>query len=85
MIRTASVTDLRDKLADTLDVLDKENAVMVVRHSKPAAYLVSPRLFEALMVHVEDLEDIREMQLALEDYQQGQAVEAEEVFQRLGL
>jgi len=85
MIKTASVTELREKLAETIDSLDAENAVMVVRHSKPAAYLVSPRLFYELVERLEDLEDLQDMARALDDYRKGSAVEAEEVFGRLGL
>jgi len=85
MIKTASVTELREKLAETIDSLDAENAVMVVRHSKPAAYLVSPRLFDELIERLEDLEDLQDMTAALVDYRKGVAVEAEEVFGRLGL
>lgn len=85
MIKTASVTELRDKLAETIASLDAENAVMVVRHSKPAAYLVSPRLFEELIERLEDLEDLQDMSVALADYHRGAGVEAEDVFGRLGL
>ncbi len=49
MIRTTSVTQLRDRLAETIDTLGDEQAVMVVRHSRPAAYLVSPQYFERLI------------------------------------
>jgi len=85
MIRTASVTELRDRLAETLDVLETEDAVMVVRHSRPAAYLVSPRIFEALVTCIEDLEDVQDMRIALDNFHQGNAVPAEEVLERLGL
>ena len=85
MIKTASVTELREKLAETIESLDTENAVMVVRHSKPAAYLVSPRVFDELIERLEDLEDLQDMALALADFHKGTAVEAEEVFGRLGL
>ena len=85
MIKTASVTELREKLAETIESLDTENAVMVVRHSKPAAYLVSPRVFDELIERLEELEDMQDMALALTDYHKGEAVEAEEVFRRLGL
>lgn len=60
MIRTTSVTELRDRLAETIDTLSANNAVMVVRHSKPAAYLVSPEFFESLMEQLEQLEKRRE-------------------------
>jgi prevent-host-death family protein len=85
MIRTTSVTELRDKLAETLDSLGPDSAVMVVRHSQPAAYLISPELFESLIERIEDLEDRVDMATAMGDYHQGQAIEAEDVFGRLGL
>jgi hypothetical protein len=44
--RTASITDLRENLANVLDA-PKSQPVMIVRHSKPAAYLVAPEFFVA--------------------------------------
>lgn len=85
MLRTTSVTELRDRLAETIDSLGKDSAVLVVRHSKPAAYLVSRELFESLLERVEDLEDLADLRAALETYRQGKGVEAEDVFRRLGL
>ena len=85
IIKTSSITELRGKLSETIASLEKEEAVMVVRHSKPAAYLVSTDLFETFIEVVEDLEDIRDMTAAIRDFHQGEAVEAEEVFERLGL
>ena len=85
MFKTASVTELRDHLAETIDNLEREQAVMVVRHSKPAAYLVSPEFFEGLVEQVEDLVDLQDMQAALGDYRQGRAEDGEAVLKRLGL
>ncbi len=85
MIRTTSVTELRDKLAETIDALTEDNAIMVVRHSKPAAYLISPALYEKLLERIEDLEDQADMQTALADYRAGKAIDAEDAFNRLGL
>ena len=85
MIRTTSVTELRDRLAEVIDTLNDDTAVMVVRHSKPAAYLVSPALFERLLERIEDLEDQADMQNAITDYHNGKAVDAEDVFKQLGL
>jgi prevent-host-death family protein len=83
--RTTSITELRDQLATVVDSLDESGPVMIVRHSKPAAYLISPAIFEALLELVEDAEDRRDMQMAVRDYRQGQAVPAKEVFKRLGV
>ncbi len=85
MFPTTSVTELRDKLSETIDALNEENAIMVVRRSKPAAYLVSTAMFESLLERIETLEDQCDMQAAVLDYQAGKAVEAEDVFERLGL
>jgi len=84
MFKTASVTELRDNLAETIDSLDRENAVMVVRHSKPAAYLVAPELFESLVEQIEDLIDLLDMHAAIQDYRQGKAVDGAEALQGLG-
>ncbi len=85
MIHTTSVTELRDRLSETIDSLTAEHAVMVVRHSKPAAYLVSPKMFEKLLERIEDLEDQAEMKAAINDFHKGKAVDAEDMFRRLGL
>lgn len=79
MIKISSVSDLRDRLGQTIDSLDRDRAILVVRHSKPAAYLIAPELFEELVEYIEDLEDIRDMESALLDYRRGEAVDAEEV------
>jgi prevent-host-death family protein len=85
MFKTASVTELRDNLAETIDSLERDNAVMVVRHSKPAAYLVSPEFFESLVEQIEDLIDLQDMQAAIRDYRQGKSVDGEETLMKLGL
>lgn len=85
MIRTASITELRDNLAETINALNDESAVMVLRNSRPAAYLLSPTLFERLLQRLEDLEDAADGQTALLDYHAGRAFDAEDVFGRLGL
>jgi prevent-host-death family protein len=85
LIRTASITELRDNLSETIDALVQDQAVMVVRRSKPAAYLVSPAMFEQLLERLEDLEDQIDMQAALTDYRNGKAIEAEAAFARLGI
>ena len=59
---------------------------MVLRRSEPAAYLVSPELFDRISQLVEDLEDLRDGKSALADYRSGQnIIEAETVFAELGL
>jgi prevent-host-death family protein len=84
--RSASITELRTRLALFLDGLEESGPVMIVRHSKPAAYLISPSLFDALMEWLETVEDTRDGQAVLADYHAGRnIVPAEEVFARLGL
>jgi PHD/YefM family antitoxin component YafN of YafNO toxin-antitoxin module len=85
MLKTTSITELRDNLAGTIDSLQNLQTIMVLRNSKAAAYLVEPEYFEQLLEQIEDLMDIAEMQLAIEDYRNGDAVEAEDVFNRLGI
>ena len=85
MIRTVSVTELRDNLAKTIAALAQDQALMIMRRSKPAAYLVSPAMFERLLERLEDLEDQIDMQAALAGYRNGKVVAAEAVFTRLGI
>ncbi len=42
-------------------------------------------MFESLLERIEDLEDQADMQAALADYRAGKAVDAKDVFKRLGL
>jgi prevent-host-death family protein len=44
------VTELRERLAEIIDTLTADQAVLVGRRSKPVAYLVSPAMFESLLV-----------------------------------
>jgi prevent-host-death family protein len=85
MIRTISITELRDNLSTTIAALSQDQAVLVMRRSKPAAYLVSPSMFEQLFERLEDLGDQIDMQAALVDYRNDKAVEAEAAFTRLGI
>ena len=85
MICTISITELRDNLSKTIAALVQDQAVMVVRRGKPAAYLVSPAVFEQLLDRLEDLEDQTDMQAALVDYRNGKALEAELAFAHLGM
>ena len=85
MIRTVSVTELRDNLSKTIAALARDQVVMVVRRSKPVAYLVSPAMFEQLLERLEDLEDQIDMQSALAGYRNGEAVAASAAFARLGI
>ena len=60
MIKTASISELRERLANYIDNLEKEGPVMVVRNSKPAGYLVAADEFEHLLRCLEDYEDLKD-------------------------
>lgn len=85
MIRTATVTELRSGLASYLQDLE-EGPILVLSHSRPAAVLLEPELFDAIMEKCELLEDILDGRRALNEYMKkpGVAVDAEEAFERLG-
>jgi len=86
MLRTASITTLRENLSTLITSLTKKGPVMVLRRSEPAAYLVSTELFTRLIELVEDLEDLRDGKAAIEDYRRGQnMMDTEVVFAELGL
>ena len=85
MFRTTNVSSLRKDLSAYLDDLI-DGPVFVYSHSQPKAVLVDPELFNALVEKVELLEDIVEGRRALKEYREdpGSAVDAEDVFNRLG-
>ncbi len=59
--RSVSVTELKRNFADIIGQAD-DGAIAVLNHNKPEAYLLPARMFERLMAHVEDLEDIKLVQ-----------------------
>ena len=85
MLRTATVTELRSGLASYLQDLE-EGPIIVLSHSRPAAVLLEPDMFDAIMEKCELLEDILDGRRALNEYMKkpGVAVDAEEAFERLG-
>jgi prevent-host-death family protein len=85
MLRTATVTELRAELASYLESL-REGPLLVLSHSKPAAMLVEPEEFDRLLERVEYLEDLLDGRQAVAEYLEDPAValDAEEVFERLG-
>ncbi len=85
MFRTTTVTELRSDLASLLESL-QEGPLLVLSHSKPAAMLIEPELFDNLVERVELLEDILDGRQAIADYLEdpAAALNAEEVFERLG-
>jgi prevent-host-death family protein len=86
MIKTASISELRERLANYIDNLDKEGPVMVVRNSKPAGYLVAAQEFEYLLRCLEDYEDLKDSQPLWKEAKQGKnTLPANEVRKRLNL
>ena len=67
MIGTACLNDLREHLAATVHALEQENAFMLARHSRPAAYLLSSPLFASLLESLERLEGQAGIEKALAD------------------
>ena len=85
MLKTASVTQLRAELAAYLERVG-EGPVVVVSRSQPVAVLLDPQVYEALVETAQTLEDVLDGLAGLERYaaEPGVAVDAEEVFARLG-
>jgi antitoxin StbD len=54
--KTVSVTELKRNLASVLSQAG-DDAVAVLNHNKPEAYLLSAALYERLLERLEDLED----------------------------
>ena len=67
MLRTTTVTQLRAELASLLESL-QEGPLLVLSHSKPAAILIEPEMFESLVERVEFLEDLFDGRQAIAEY-----------------
>jgi PHD/YefM family antitoxin component YafN of YafNO toxin-antitoxin module len=65
----------------------EDGPVLVLSHSKPAAMLIDPEMFDNLLERVELLEDLLDGRQAIAEYIENQdiALDAEEVFKRIGL
>jgi len=85
MLRTTNVSTLRTDLSSFLSELEN-GPVLVLSHSRPAAVLVDPELFDSLVENVELLEDLVDGRRAISEYRAdpNSVVDAEEVFERLG-
>lgn len=85
MLRTTNVSNLRSDLSSFLKDLD-EGPILILSHSRPTAVLIEPEMFDALVEKIELLEDLVDGRRAIDDYRADpdQAVDAEEVFERLG-
>ena len=84
MLKTTSVTRLRAELATYLEQV-AEGPVVVVSRSQPAAVLLDPRVYEALVETAQTLEDVLDGIAGLARYaaEPEVAVDAEEVFARV--
>jgi prevent-host-death family protein len=85
MLKTTTVTELRSDLSAYIAKLS-DGPITIMSRSRPAAVLVDPEMFETLMKECELLEDILDGRAAVADYLKDRksAVDAEEVFKRLG-
>jgi PHD/YefM family antitoxin component YafN of YafNO toxin-antitoxin module len=86
MLKTTTVTELRSDLAACIRQLG-EGPVVVLSRSRPAAVLVEPQVFDAMLERLELLEDLLDGRRAVAQYlvDPASVLDAEEVFGRLGL
>ena len=84
MLRTTTVSKLRSELASLLASL-RDGPLLVMSHSKPAAVLIEPEMFENLMERIENLEDLFEGRRVIAEYLDAPDgfIDAEEMFGRL--
>jgi len=61
---TMKVSEARDRLADVLERARTE-PVVLERHGRPAAVLVSPAMYERFVEALEELEDLASFDAAL--------------------
>lgn len=85
MFRTTTVTELRSELSTLLKELDN-GPIVVMSRSRPTAVLIDPDMYDVLIEKSELLEDLLDGRRALAEYikDPGVALDAEEVFERLG-
>lgn len=50
------ITEARDRMKEIVGALGERN-ILLIRHSRPAAVLMSPERYEALLSRIEGLED----------------------------
>ncbi len=86
MFRTTTVTELRSDLSSQIESL-ADGPLLVLSRSKPAAMIIDPDLFENLIERIELIEDFLDGHQSVVEYIEDPniAVDAEEVFERLGL
>jgi len=85
MFKTTTVTELRTEISSYISKLS-DGPVMIMSRSRPAAVLVDPEMFDTLLKECELLEDILDSRASVAEYLKDSksAVDAEEVFKRLG-
>jgi prevent-host-death family protein len=82
MIKTASITDLKQNTAQIIKKLQKDGgSVVILQRSQPAAILVDPDHYAALEEALETAEDLR----AIEERKNEPTIPFEEVAKKLGL
>jgi PHD/YefM family antitoxin component YafN of YafNO toxin-antitoxin module len=86
MLRTITVTKLRADLSSQLESLN-EGPLLVLSHSEPAAMILDPEFFDNLLESVELLEDLLDGRRVIAEYIENPkiAIDAEEVFERIGV
>ncbi len=85
MLRTATVTELRAELSSYLEGL-KEGPLLVRRRGQPRAIFLELEMYEVLVEKLELLLEVFEARVAIDECSQDArvAVDAEEIFERLG-
>ncbi|MDP2966318.1 MAG: type II toxin-antitoxin system Phd/YefM family antitoxin [Pelolinea sp.] len=85
-MKTASVTDLRDNLSGVFERLEDEKTLMIMKHSKPAAYLITPEAMDDILTTLEDYEDLRDTVERMNDIEKiDQTNSIDNVRSRIGL
>ncbi|MBM3189192.1 MAG: type II toxin-antitoxin system Phd/YefM family antitoxin [Chloroflexi bacterium] len=65
---TVSVSDLRRRTTDVVQVAQCEDAVIyITQHGRPAAALMSYERYESLLSQLEDLSDLAALQAAADE------------------
>ena len=86
VMKTASVTDLRDNLSGVFKRLEDEKTLMIMKHSKPAAYLITPEAMDDILTTLEDYEDLRDTVERMNDIEKiDQTNSIDNVRSRIGL
>ncbi|MCK5794454.1 MAG: type II toxin-antitoxin system Phd/YefM family antitoxin [Anaerolineales bacterium] len=86
MLRTTTVTALRADLSSQIENLS-EGPILILSRSKPKAMLMDVELYENLLERIELIEDILDGRQVISEYRDdpGSFVDADEIFNRLGL